>query len=87
MQLTRAIDRERLRRWWLSPEGAVMRRWVERRLLSAGEFLSNESLDLSLPANQTKASRMQGECRPLRFLLESDKLLDELEGIAEGFRL
>jgi len=84
MQLTRAIDRERLRRWWLSPEGVVLREWIERRLQSAGDFLCNESLDLSVPANQTKASRMQGECRPLRFLLDQEKLLDELEAIAEA---
>ena len=83
MQLTRAMDRERLRRWWLSPEGVVLREWITRRLSAAGEFLSNESLDLSVPGNQTKASRMQGECRPLRFLLEQEKLLDELEAIAE----
>lgn len=82
MQLTRAMDRERLRRWWLSPEGAVMREWVEKKLAAAGEFLSNESFDLSIPSNQTKASRMQGECRPLRFLLEQEKLLDELEAVA-----
>jgi hypothetical protein len=86
MKLTHAIDRERLRRWWLSAEGVVLRQWISRRLATAGEFLSNESLDLSVPANQTKASRMQGECRPLRFLLDEEKLLDELEGIAEEGR-
>ena len=84
MQLARAMDRDRLRRWWLSPEGEVFRRWVSLRLQSAGEFLSSESLDFSVPVNQTKASRMQGECRPLRFLLEQEKLLDELEEIAEN---
>jgi len=61
-----------------------MRQWVERRLSAAGEFLSNESLDLSLPSNQTKGSRMQGECRPLRLLLERERLLDELEAIVEA---
>ena len=84
MQLTRAIDRERLRRWWLAPEGEVIREWVAQRLSSAGEFLANEALDLSVPSNQTKAARMQGECRPLRFLLDEEKVLDELEAIADG---
>ena len=64
----------------------MLRQWISRRLATAGEFLSNESLDLSVPANQTKASRMQGECRPLRFLLDEEKLLDELEGITEEGR-
>lgn len=83
MHLTRAMDRERLRRWWLSPEGEVLREWINRKLRAAGEFLSNESLDLSVPGNQTRASRMQGECRPLRFLLDKEKFLDELEAIGE----
>jgi hypothetical protein len=83
MKLVRAIDRERLRRWWRSPEGDVFRVWISRRLAAAGEFLSSESLDLSIPANQTKASRFQGECRPLRNLLDEQKLLDELEFLVD----
>lgn len=61
----------------------MLRQWLEARLRDTQSRPMRADFDLSEPRNVYEAARCQGESRVLRLMYDEERLLGELERLAE----
>ena len=79
----RAVDRDRLDHWWRQPEAELFRTYIENAAQDAKNRVVRQDLDLSEARNVYEVARCQGECRLIRRIQDTKKLLDDLERLTE----